>query len=155
MPSKFPSPNLKRNAVLAAGVNRYGRRAMYVRKGVWAIKKRNQAGPKKAEQPKAKVVPFGKKGETRTLSRPRISIHFPSYALQNRLHTKGAPKQAKLRKSITPGTILIVLNGSFAGKRVVFLKHLTSGNLLVAGTTKLFKMFFISFYYFYKQIYVQ
>jgi len=47
MPSKIPTPNIKRNTTIAKGVNKFGRHAMYVRKGIWAIKKRNQAGPKK------------------------------------------------------------------------------------------------------------
>merc|ERR1740139_712698 len=48
-----------------------------------------------------------------------------------------SPNAPKGRKCIVPGSIVVLLSGRFRGKRVVCLKTLPSGLLLVTGPYKL------------------
>jgi len=111
-----------RNPELAKSIGRFSRSKMYHRRGLWAIKEKN--GGKFPVHPKKK-----KEAEPETKP-PRF---YPAEALPKPLKKYIIRNPTKLRASITPGTILILLAGRFKGKRVVFLKQLPSGLLLVTG----------------------
>lgn len=73
----------------------------------------------------------------RVLNMQKPSKYYPAESVRLPRLSRKKPSLGKLRESIKPGTVLILLSGNYSGKRVVFLKRLEeSGMLLVTGPFK-------------------
>ncbi|XP_024016987.1 60S ribosomal protein L6-1 [Morus notabilis] len=126
MAAKARNPRKTRNPDLIKGVGKYSRSQMYHKRGLWAIKAKN-GGVFPRHDPKPAI-------DSPLQKPPKF---YPADDVKKPLVNKRKPKPTKLRASITLGTVLIILAGRFKGKRVVFLKQLSSGLLLVTGPFKI------------------
>ncbi|KAK1386675.1 60S ribosomal protein L6 [Heracleum sosnowskyi] len=118
-------PRSSRNPDLIRGVGKYSRSQMYHKRGLWAIKAKNGGVFPRHDAKPVAPAPVAKPPK-----------YYPADDVKKPLANKRKARPTKLRASITPGTVLIILSGRFKGKRVVFLKQLASGLLLVTGPFK-------------------
>merc|ERR1711887_252479 len=108
-------------------VNSNSRSASYAKKVLYKRKRWTTSGEKKAAEKTGQVG--------------RAQRFYPVDQERRRFKTTGAGKSyratQKLKEGIVPGSVLILVAGRHRGKRVVFLKQLESGLLLVTGPFKI------------------
>ena len=123
---------------LIPGISRLSRSQAYRKRGLWKKVKEPAPAPK-APEPTTKVVKMkgGKNGATRTVPLKKAPKFYPADDIAQPKKSRKTVGKVPLRGSITPGSVLILLSGRFRGKRVVFLKQLESGLLLVSGPMKI------------------
>jgi len=130
-----------RNYALESGVYRFGKGSMYHKKAIYKFTKKvnKKAAPKKAVVFVEKKVGGAKNGETRMVRVKKLTNNVPTVDAPAAGTSKNffSGHVRKVRASLTPGTVAIVLAGVHKGKRVVVLKQLGTGLLLVTGPHKL------------------
>jgi len=132
-----------RNYALESGVYRFGKSATYHKKAIYKFTKKKVA---KKAAPKSPVfvekkIGGAKNGGTRM-------VRVKKLAGANDIPTLDAPApgtsvnffskhKRSVRPSLAPGVVAILLAGVHKGKRVIVLKQLETGLLLVTGPYKI------------------
>merc|ERR1712203_1037649 len=130
-----------RNYALECGVYRFGKGKMYHKKAIYKFNKK--AASVKAATPKPtfveKPVKGAKNGETRMVRVKRLRNDVPTVDKKPAGTSVNffSKHKRSLRATLTPGKICILLAGAHKGKRVVVLKQLASGLVLITGPMKL------------------
>jgi len=126
---------------LGNGIYRFSKTRKYHKKALWKfIGKKNEPAKKVPKVlTKEKQIGGEKNGKVRVVLLRKRRAHYPTTDKVKPRPSKKLFKQhtRTLRSSLTPGTVCIVLAGPHKGKRVVFLKQLHSGLLLVTGPFKI------------------
>ncbi|EKM80124.1 hypothetical protein AGABI1DRAFT_113337 [Agaricus bisporus var. burnettii JB137-S8] len=128
---------MARSKELVPGVGRLSRSQVFTKRGLYkGIKKSDKPAGEEPAATKEKAVGGAKNGEKRVIPTVKAPRYYPTEDVRQPKKSRKSHNPPGLRSSITPGTVLILLAGRFRGKRVVFLKQLESGLLLVTGPYK-------------------
>merc|ERR1711962_815053 len=114
-----------RNVKINGGIMRFSRSKMYHKKAAFV---KTKAAAKAGTV--TKEIGGEKNGEKRVVQLQKMPRSLPTQSRKQRKASNKKPfsqHNRKLRSTITPGTVLILLAGAHKGKRVVFLKQLASG----------------------------
>ncbi|XP_030370150.1 60S ribosomal protein L6 [Scaptodrosophila lebanonensis] len=125
------------NSYLKGGILRYSKSQMYKRRALYRLKGKKHPVVKKEKVPIKKVKKIGgpKNGGERTVYLRKPKANYPTKTFVKKRPSKANFSEHKrnTRRNLKPGTVLILLAGRHQGKRVVLLKTLNSGLLLVTG----------------------
>lgn len=128
---------MARSKELVPSVGRLSRSQLFAKRGLFKGQKKAQAiATDAAPETVEKTVGGANNGGKRLVPTSKAPRFYPADDVRVPKKSRKAVKAPGLRSSITPGTVLILLAGRFRGKRVVFLKQLESGLLLVTGPYK-------------------
>ncbi|XP_053984451.1 60S ribosomal protein L6 isoform X1 [Hylaeus anthracinus] len=126
-----------RNYDLGNGVYRFSRTRMFHKKAIYKFIDKKTPKTVKPKKPVTieKKISGDKNGEKRIVLLKKRRANYPTADPVTVHHAKKCFRDHNryLRPSLKPGTICILLAGAHKGKRVVFLKQLKSGLLLVTG----------------------
>ncbi|KAL2713227.1 60S ribosomal protein L6-like [Vespula squamosa] len=126
-----------RNYDLGNGVYRFSRSRMYHKKAIYKFLDKKTPKVVKLKKPLTSEKEIGgdKNGEKRVVLLKKRRANYPTADPITKKHAKKCFREHRryLRSTLVPGTICILLAGSHKGKRVVFLKQLKTGLLLVTG----------------------
>merc|ERR1712055_958716 len=125
---------------MGSGVYRFGKSSTYHKKAVYKFLKKKTAKKPETKTPQfvEKQIGGEKNGGTRMVRVKRLANDVPTVAAKAKGTSKNffSKHARKLRAALAPGAVAIILAGAHKGKRVVVLKQLGTGLLLVTGPYK-------------------